>query len=211
MQRLNKVIAQYGRWSGLEDYTKRIEAQASVDFSLAVDNAKSLLETICKEICTIKGIELSSRPDISTVLKKAFMAMGYTGSDLVTQISTSLANIGKHVGQLRNEIGVISHGKSLNELKARNDRVDELTKEFLIDSVVVVACFLIKSFEAGDPRVKSVQPIAYADNEKFNDFWDDSFGEFAMGEYAYQASEILYSVDYKAYETESKAYKEGDR
>jgi len=60
MERLKKVIAQYGRWSDLTIYTERIEAHVATDFSHAIENAKALLETIGKEICTSKGIEIEA-------------------------------------------------------------------------------------------------------------------------------------------------------
>lgn len=211
MDKLINTIEKHGRWSGLIIYTERIGSCISTDFSMALENAKALLETISKEICKEKGVELKAKSSINGVLKKAFSALGYVGSDLVTQVSSALATIGQQVGQLRNEIGTTSHGKSLDELGERNDKVDELTKEFLIDSVVAIACFLIKTFEAENPRIKPVEAsskIVYIDNEEFNEFWDDTYGEFEMGEYSYSASEILYNVDYEAYVTEHKVYVE---
>ena len=118
MERLKKVIEQYGRWSDLITYTDRIEAHAPTDFSHAVENAKALLETICKEICSSKGVELGATASINAVMKKAFAAIGYSGGNLVTQISTALATIGQQMGNLRNEIGTTGHGKSLDELRA---------------------------------------------------------------------------------------------
>lgn len=41
MERLKKVIEQYGRWSELTIYTDRIEAHVSTDFSHAIENAKA--------------------------------------------------------------------------------------------------------------------------------------------------------------------------
>jgi len=58
MERLRKVTEQYGRWSELATYIDRIDAHASNDFSHAIENAKALLETIGKEICNAKGVEL---------------------------------------------------------------------------------------------------------------------------------------------------------
>jgi hypothetical protein len=209
MERLKKVIEQYGRWSELTTYTERIEAHASTDFSHAIENAKALLETIGKEICNAKGVELGETANVNAVMKKAFTAIGYSSDTLVTQISAALATIGQQMGNLRNEIGTISHGKSLEELKERNNKVDELTKEFLIDTTVIVASFLIRSFENENSRVKT-EPVEaellYTDNEPFNDFWDDLYGEFAMGDYSFPASEILFNVDYLAYVTESKIF-----
>jgi len=214
MERLKRVIEQYGRWSELTIYTDRIEAFASTDFSQAVENAKALLEAIGKEICKNKGVDLGSKPKINAVMKKAFTAMGYPSNNLVTQVSGALANIGQQIGNLRNEISPTSHGKSLEELKERNGKIDELTKEFLIDTTIIVASFLIRTFENENPRNKTESAevqLLYTDNESFNDFWDGLYGEYEMGNYySYPASEILFNVDYKAYLTECQAFSAGD-
>lgn len=105
MQKLNLVIEQYGRWGGLKTYTERIEAHAQSDFSLSLENSKSLLETICKEVCKSKGVKIEATASINQVLKKAFTAIGYSSSDSITQISSALATIGQQMGDLRNEIG----------------------------------------------------------------------------------------------------------
>lgn len=209
MEKLKKVLDQYGRWSELSIYSERIEAHIHTDFSHSLENAKALLETISKEICCLKGIEIEARASINSILKKAFAAIGYTGNSLVTQVSNALATIGQQMGELRNEIGVTSHGKSLDELKERNSKVDELTKEFLIDTTEVVACFLIRTFENENPRLKTEiaeNKLLYTEQEDFNEFWDNAHGEFAMGEYSYTASEVLYHIDYPAYLTENKAF-----
>jgi hypothetical protein len=213
MERLRKVIEQYGRWSELATYVDRIEAHLSTDFSHAIENAKALLETIGKQICKTKG-ELGATPSTNAVMKKAFTAIGYPSENLVTQISTALATIGQQMGNLRNEIGITSHGKDLDELKARNDSVDVLTKEFLVDTTVIVVSFLIRAFENENPRI-TLPPVEeqalYTANELFNDFWDDLFGEFEMGDYSFPASEILFNVDYKAYVSELQAFSEGEK
>jgi hypothetical protein len=213
MERLKKVIEQYGRWSELSIYTDRIEAHIATDFSHAVENVKALLETIGKEICNSKGIDVDAAASINSVMKKAFIAIGYPGENMVTQISSALATIGQNIGELRNDIGTTSHGKSLDELKERNNKVDALTREFLIDSTVIVAVFLIRAFENENPRIKAAaveaEPL-YPAFEEFNDFWDESYGEFEMGSYSFTASEILFYVDNKAYMTEQQAFAEGE-
>jgi hypothetical protein len=55
--------------------------------------AKSLLETVGKEICTRNSVELGATPSINRVLKKAFSSIGYANSNLVNQISSALATI----------------------------------------------------------------------------------------------------------------------
>jgi len=214
MEKLRSTLAQYSRWQGLEMYIDRMEAHLETDFSTTIENAKALLESIGKEICEAKGVQLGSTPSINVVLKKAFIGLGYTADDLVSQVSGSLATIGQLVGNLRNEISPTSHGKSLEELKERNNKIDLLTKEFLIDSTLVVAVFLIRAFEERSETASLMAAFEadgipeYDDNEDFNDFWDENFGEFAMGSYSYPASEILYNVDSQAYQTEYKIFNE---
>lgn len=213
MDRLRSTLAQYSHWQGLGMYVDRMEAHLETDFSLSVENAKALLEAIGKEICSAKGADLPSTPSINVVLKKAFSSLGYSSEDLVNRVSGSLASIGQEIGNLRNQISPTSHGKSLDELRDRNNKVDALTREFLIDSTLVVAIFLIRAFEERKdivPQVVAAQPVEellkYDELDYFNSMWDEAYGEFQMGDYSYTASEILFNVDYSAYKTEYSAH-----
>lgn len=208
MEKLKGLIEQHSRWTPLIDYIRRIETFVHSDFGLALENSKSLLESISKEICDAKNIELGKTESTSSALKKACKAIGYSGDDLITQLSTSIANIGHQMGNLRNEIGSTSHGRTMEELTKRNDGIDELSKEFLIDTTELVSSLLIKIFENENSRqIKAKQRIRYEENEDFNEFWDELHGDFQMGEdYSYVASEIFFNVDYDAYVTEHSNY-----
>ncbi len=216
MERLRKVIELHMRWSELLVYIERIETFQETDFSNALENAKALLETIGKEICSDRGVKLQDSSSVNGILKNAFGAIGYSKEELITQVSSSLATIGQHMGSLRNEVGVTSHGRTLDELKARNDKVDQFTKEFLVSSTSLVAAFLIRGFEAEHGKVEEhsddVEDMLppYNRCNDFNESWDDSFGEFQMGGYSFPASEILYNADGRAYLTEYEAYKAGE-
>lgn len=218
MEKLRSTIEQYGRWKELGQYIDRMEGHLESDFSVSVENAKALLESIGKEICSAKSVELAATSSINGVLKAAFLALGYSNENLVNQVSRSLANIGGEIGNLRNEISPTSHGKSLDELRDRNNKVDALTRGFLIDSTLVVAVFLIRAFEerkdaavmAVDSKAAEDALLKYDESEDFNTYWDDAYGEFVMGNYSYAASEILFGMDYKAYEIECKEYKEAE-
>ena len=213
MNKLKEVIKEYGRWSELSTYVERIETHIKIDFSHSLENAKALLESIGKQICIENKAELGTTPSVSAVLKKAFTSMGYANSNLVNQVSSALATIGQQVGELRNDIGLTSHGKSLEEIKQRNNKVDILTREFLIDTVEIVSVFLIRNFETKTERASAgllEDTLDYLEAEGFNESWDDSFGEFAMGDYSYPASEILFNVDKQAYVNEYKAFIENE-
>ena len=125
---------------------------------------------------------------------------------MVVQISSALATIGQQIGELRNDIGTSSHGKTLEELQNRNEAINELTKAFLINSVELIACFLISLYEGEHIEIISSKEIGYDECEDFNEYWDELYGEFSMGGYSYTASEILYNNDPNAYESEYRSY-----
>lgn len=206
MDKLKTKISQYGRWTPIGEYIVRIETYLETDFSISLENAKCLLETIGKEICDAKGRPLADKSSINGVLKNAFSVMGYANEDMVTQISSSLATIGQKVGSLRNEIGTSSHGKTLDQLQKRNEAVNDLTKSFLIDSIEIIACFLISLFEGEHISECKARVVNYEEREDFNDYWDEIYGDFVMGDYSFTASEILYNNDIEAYDNEYKSY-----
>lgn len=200
MEKLKEIINLYGRWHPLKNYIERIETFKESDFSIAIENMKAMLETIGKEICKVQGVETNSTASLQSILKKAFSAVGYKSSEAVTQISSSLATIAQKIGELRNEVGIIGHGKTLEEIEKRNSQFDDISKEFFISSVEIISCFLIRSFETENPRIHTKEQINYSEQEDFNEYWDELYGEFKMGDnYSYLASEILYYVDYNAY------------
>ena len=210
MDKLKDKISQYGRWAIINEYIIRIETHLDSDFSISLENAKALLETIGKEICISRGKILAQDSSVNGVLKNAFSVLGYTKSNMVVQISSALATIGQQIGELRNDIGTSSHGKTLEELKNRNETINELTKFFLINSIELVACFLISLFEGEHIEMSPSKDVAYNECEDFNEYWDERYGEFVMGNYSYTASEILYNNDPSAYESEYNSYIESE-
>ncbi len=210
MERLKELIENHSRWKSLLEYVRRIEAYRENDFSSCIENTKSLLETIGKEVCKINGIEVDNNSTVNGVIKQAFKSLGYSSSNITRQISTSLATIGQCIGEIRNEIGITSHGKTLQEIKDCNKHVDDFTKDFLVDSIEAISCLLINLVELKSYNSISKQDdiVLYDNCEKFNDYWDDYYSEYKMGDYSFCASEILYSMDYEAYITELNAYNE---
>jgi len=210
VERLKEIINLYGRWEPLNEYVERIEAYKESDFSLAIENMKAMLESIGKEICKTQGVQIESTASIQSILKKAFKAVGFKSSEAVTQISSALATIAQKIGELRNDVGTIGHGKTLEEIENRNDPFDDISKEFFISSVEIISCFLIRSFETENPRIHIKEKINYSDQEDFNNYWDELYGEFKIGDYSYLASEILYYVDFDAYLYELENFNEGN-
>lgn len=204
MEKLKKIIEQHSRWQPLVEYVQRIEAYLKTDFTISIENSKSLLESIAKEICSNQGQTYESDDSVSKLLRLAFASIGIQSSESVTQIGSALATIGQNIGEIRNDVGPISHGRRMDELENNKEHFDELTREFLINSVETVACFLIQLFEWKYPLRESIEEkeeIVYENCDDFNNYLDETFGEFTILEYSYTASEILYNVDRQAYKT----------
>ncbi len=208
MQKLRELIDAHTHWSAINIYIDRIETFRDQDFSTAFENAKALLECVCKEICKSCGRELSAQSSMNSIVKTSFSAIGFSNSEISTRISGSLASIGQIIGDLRNEIGATGHGRTVEELRQRNSKVDELTKDFLLDSIKTIIIFLIRSFEY--KQVNTIDtPKKEQENERnkeFDEFLDESYGEFVMGDYSYTASQILFAVDSEAYQYERKNF-----
>lgn len=214
MEKLKKLLGQYGRWSEYSIYIDRIEVHIDSDFSLCVENSKSLIEGICKQICSEKNVDLKGDESFNKLVKVAFEAIGHKKEECINVIGGSLSAIAHQLGNLRTAMGATSHGMTSEELKNRNDSLDEITKEFLIDSIEIIGCFLIRNFENENPRIAisiKGEEVVFESAQDFNDFWDELFGEFEMGDYSYPASEILFNVDRDAYTEEYNSYIESKK
>lgn len=209
MEKLRKLIEQHRRWQPLEEYIQRIEAYVLSDFSISIENSKSLLESIAKEICSNRGQTFEVEDSTAKLLKLAFGAIGIQATTISPQIATALSTIGQFIGELRNEIGSISHGRTMDDLQAKKDIIDDFTREFLVASTEIISCFLIQFFEWKFPITEVISPeenLVFADCEDFNDYLDETYGEFSIGALSYPASEILFNVDHQAYMSEYKDF-----
>lgn len=209
MERIKSLLDKFSRWQPLGEYIDRIEGYRQTDFSVCVENSKSLLESIAKEICTKKGQPLVGNEAVSKVIGLSFGSLGYAPSNTIRQIGQSIANIGQQMGNFRNEVGATAHGKTMDELRDRQTSIHDLTGDFLLLQSEIVACFLIEAFETDNPLTTTERMLKLYDNPDFNEKWDEIYGEFRMTEdYTYTASEILFNVDNEAYKTELNLYKQ---
>lgn len=210
MQKLRTLIEQYSRWQELAEYIERIEGFRESDFSLCVENSKSLLESIAKEICKQRRQPLEGTESVGKLLGLSFGCLGFPATNPVRQIGSAIANIGHQIGTFRNEIGTTSHGKTMEELRERKETVNKYTGDFLLLSSEIVSVFLIEAFETDNPRMEAEQEIKYANNAEFNESWDNEYGEFDMAVYSYTASEILFNCDLNAYKTELNSFSKSE-
>lgn len=213
MDRLRQLIKQYSRWKGLEEYCIRIDGYLTSDYSIAVENAKALLESVCKTILHEKSVEVDSNDSMQKLMKKTVGVFDSDHSEQLRQISNSLVNISKNLAEVRNTVAKVSHGQHVDALG--KDALDVMSAAFMVNSTEAIACFLIEFYEQVFPRKKPEPALRLEDYPEFNDYLDgEAFepvqvlrlgGELA---YEYSASEVLFSVEPRAYLTELNAYRE---
>jgi len=174
-----------------------------------VEISKSLLEGIAKKICEERGQSFERDDNVGKLVKLAFGCIGYDKAHAeIQKIGTAIVTIGHNMGTLRNAIGPTAHGVTPEEIEARKSSIKKSSSDFLLASTEMVCCFLIQAFETEFPRkVEGGQLSVLEEYEDFNEFWDEQYGEFIMGDYAFLASEVLYQMDPVAYKTELTAYK----
>jgi hypothetical protein len=201
MDKLKTIIEEHSRWQteAINDYISRIEGFRNSDFPFCIENAKSLLETIAKQICVERNKAYSEQDSPGKILKLAFESLGYDDSDTTQQVGRAIANIGTQMSLLRNQIGATSHGRPLEELEKRKEAINKATSEFLLFSTELVCTFLIQLFETDNPLALIEPEIIYEDNQDFNNSFDDTYGEIQIGNFTFSPSEVLFKVEPESY------------
>ncbi len=213
MERLRQLITQYSRWKGLDEYCIRIDGYLTSDYSIAVENTKALLESICKTILDEKETAFGATDSVQQLMAKTMGVFDADHSQQIKQIGRGLVNISQNLAEVRNTVAKVSHGQHVDALS--DDALDAISAAFLINSTESIACFLIEFYEQVFPRKKPEPTLRLEDHQEFNDYLDEEVFEPVQvirqdGElvYEYSASEVLFSVESRAYLTELNAYRD---
>jgi len=211
LEKLKNTIEKYSGWQLYSEDIERIEGYQNINFAICVDSCKCLLEGISKSICELKSQPINSHENMSKLLSLAFGSLGYPDSDCTKQVGKAISSIGQQIGNLRNEIGRLGHGRSLQELNNREDIINSITRDFLLSAIESLCCFLIETFELDNPIVQPIPEIRYEDVPEFNDYWDEAYGEFNMGLNAsFMASEILFKCEFDSYKIALNEFKQNE-
>ena len=108
MERLRQLIEQYSRWKGLEEYCIRIDGYLNNDFSIAVENTKALMESVCKTILREKNVEYGTGDTLQQLMTKTVGVFDSDHSDQLKQITRNLINIAKNLAEVRNSVAKVS-------------------------------------------------------------------------------------------------------
>ena len=197
MEKLKSLTETYSRWKDLRKYVDRIDTYLTSDFEVAIGSAKSLIESICKTILDEQKVEISDEAKIKKLVNETLKSLNIK-RDEVCHFTSGIITASQNLATLRNKLDTSSHGQSL--LTIENNPMEELTIYFLINSVEVIACFLIEFYEIEYPLNKKSKEHCYEDYDEFNKWLDNEYGMITVTEYPISTSLALF--------TDPIAYKE---
>jgi len=181
---------------------------------LALDLAKSLIETVCKTILTDKCITIDSKWTLqqlfSTTIKQIrLVPVGHTqfreSTDSLQKMMGGLLTTIQGLSELRNNEGLAGHGQDAFETM-----LESMQAEFVAKVADSICCIIYKAHKQY-PEVKHGNRFQYSDFPEFNNHIDDLHGELTIFDIPYLTSEVLFKVDINAYREQLTLYSSTDK
>lgn len=181
---------------------------------LVVGQCKALIETLCKSILREQGEGIDSNISLGKLAKKAVTALGVqqTGNQdqktreafikLINSFSSQLENAAGAIGILRNEYCPLAHGRGHDE-----PQLHMIYAHLVASQTDSLATFILELIEQ---RKSFVPEIIFNENEDYNEFLDEEFGQIEIYGDLYQAPDILFQMNPSVYRRGLEEYQEGD-
>ncbi len=187
--------------SQYERYLRLIETNRTIEPNLAFEATKALAEAIFRHILAHKRIKLEfaeviTQGDLSTYKLFRAVCRALADHDLIDiEIFGFGGRFFNDMAEVRNSMGIISHGKDLR--KVSNLKISTL--DLSISNTVSYIAVILEAYEKllGEPE------LDYEDNPDFNDLLDS---EREIEGIVY--SRALYEQDIVAYKEQLDAYNE---
>jgi len=202
MHGAREVLALTGEATHLEQQITAIENAVTAAPNLAIDLARTLIETICKTILNDRG-----QPDCESSRFNDLLQQTYSSIQLLPdaklalpesqaallQLAENLDVAIFSISKLRQVEGIASHGKD-----AYFSTLEEVQAEFAARAADALVSFLYKSHRrySGNPPIRLLE---YGDHPDFNEYIDTSNEVVRLFDYEYKPSEVLFLVDRQAY------------
>ncbi|CBN55257.1 MULTISPECIES: abortive infection family protein [Kamptonema] len=186
--------------SAIENYHQDLHTGVSLDC------CNSLLQSICKTIITqidpsIEGKSLNkgAKSETNNLICEAAKLLQKNDDVYERDFISKLSQIGKHINELRNARGDLSHGKHIPKELLNDQDLSRLLRE-ITESL---SRYLISSFISFELEKKSKEDIKieedrirYEESPEFNEFLDEEYP--LDGKLLY--SQALYTLYYEDYE-----------
>lgn len=180
---------------------------------LVIGQCKALVESLCKSILSENSIEIEANISVGKLAKKAGSAIG-VGNEygenkktkeafikLINSFTLSLENAISSIGTLRNEYCPLAHGRS-----SVQKPLHMLYAEFVASQTDALIVFFLNLIEH---KKNFVPEINFSENEDFNEYLVEEFGEVEIYGDIYQAPDILYQMNTPKYKTALSEYRTG--
>ncbi|WP_414546192.1 abortive infection family protein [Nostoc sp. CCY0012] len=186
--------------SAIENYHQDLHTGVSLDC------CNSLLQSICKTIITqidprVEGKTLNkgAKSETNNLISETAKLLQKNDDVYERDFISKLSQIGKHINELRNARGDLSHGKHIPKELLNDQDLSRLLREiteslsrYLISSFF---SFALEKQSKEDIKIEEDR-IRYKENPEFNDFLDEEY--LLDGKLLY--SQALYTLYYEDYE-----------
>jgi hypothetical protein len=189
----------------LQQQILAIEKAVTETPALAIDLAKTLVETVCKTVLTDLKVEFGASEDCHGLMKLTLLQLrlfpdGHLKpaeiQDQLTKLTNNLISAVQCLSEIRNREGLASHGRD-----AFASSLDNLQAEFAARSADAIVRF-IWAAHIKYQRTSSSARMRYEEMQEFNG-WIDNFEHeevpVIIFENSYRPSEVLFKVDLDAY------------
>jgi hypothetical protein len=196
------VLEHLGNPAALELNISTLERAVSQNPALAVDVAKSLVETACKAICRERGCTPDDNCDLQKLVRLTSDALQLTPGghrrpgELRRGLGKALSGLSavvQGIAEVRNIEGSVSHGKDVDWTS-----IGQAQAELVARAADTVVHFLYMA-HLGQAAKPGVPKLRYEDNPDFNASIDDMSEPVMILDSPYRPSEVLFYVDNEAY------------
>ncbi len=212
-----------GGLAHIERHIVAIERAVYDEPNLAFDLAKNLIESVCKTILTERSVAWESKDDMPKLLKSTTLCLPFLppgvptiapdGTDIRDSLQKTLSGLNQTlmgVCELRNGIGLVSHGK--------DGPVPEMAsvQAMLVAQAADAMIGFLHRIHKQDALTRPAAPLRYDDpkHAAFNTAVDDANETVTIGlgagvdryELEYDPSRVLFDVDNEAYRNALDAF-----
>jgi hypothetical protein len=185
----------------IERHIQALEESVESNPSLAFDLARSLVESVCKTILVDRGDDPENY-GFKDLLKRTYSIVRLVpethGSkkeivESIQRILDGFESVIQGLTDLRHNEGMASHGKDVYAAQ-----LEAVQARLAAQSADVVVHYLFMAHKNYETPLQA--PIVkYEDNDDFNIYIDDNNVPVRIFNLTYSPSEVLFSVDEKAY------------
>jgi Abortive infection C-terminus len=172
---------------------------------VSLDCCNSLLQSICKTIITqidprIEGKDLNkgAKSETNNLISEAAKLLQKNDDLYERDFISKFSQIGKHINELRNARGDLSHGKHIPKELLNDQDLSRLLREITesLSRYLISSFFSFKKLEQFKVKPEVEEDlIRYEDNPEFNELLDEDYPYDGKLLYS-QALYALYCEDY---------------